>query len=74
VGTWVALITDRNTHEPHWLDTFHSEAHAYDITSMCLHNFDAKLNLPFGKPWLEDSPILPCHVIGHPKARGPGGS
>jgi hypothetical protein len=44
-------------------------AKAYDIASMHLHSFDAKLNLAYKESWSKEAPVLPRLVVGHHEAR-----
>ena len=50
-GTWVAEITDRETHTRRWLGSFHTPelaAMEYDRWQVRYHGVAARLNFPFG--------------------------
>ena len=50
-GTWVAEITDRETHTRRWLGSFHTAelaAMEYDRWQVRYHGAAARLNFPFG--------------------------
>ena len=66
-GTWVAEITDRETHTRRWLDSFHTAelaAMEYDRWEVLYHRAVARLNFPIGthlvhlvppEPWVVSS-------------------
>ena len=61
-GTWVAEITDRETHTRRWLGSFHTAelaAMEYDRWQVLYHGAAARLNFPFGTRPVHLVPLEP---------------
>ena len=64
-GTWVADITDRETHTRRWLGSFHTAelaAMEYDRWQVRYHGAAARLNFPFGTRLVHLVPSEPVVV------------
>ena len=65
-GTWVAKITDQETHTPRWLGSFHTAelaAMEYDRWQVRYYGAVARLNFPFGTRPVHLVPSEPGVVI-----------
>ena len=75
-GTWVAKITNPETHQRSWIGSYNLAAYAvcsYDLDSVSLHVLVVRLNFPPDSPMLGLGHLDPPSGLRMGDARGTGG-